>query len=228
MTRHRETGTMRSRRKFLATGAAAVAGLAAGHPAVSAAAKLLRTPAQSLGPFYPDVMPLDTDNDLVSIEGGKGISAGRITHIFGRILDLDGRPVPGARTEIWQCDAFGRYIHSADAGRGRSDGNFQGYGATVTGADGGYRFRTIKPVPYTGRAPHIHFAVKGPGAGRLVTQMYVAGEPDNDRDFLLARVTDERARRALIVPLTPMPELEAGALGGRFDIVLGAGSWPFG
>lgn len=216
-----------SRRRLIGAGAGLVAGLAAVHPAVTAAAALLRTPEQGLGPFYPDRLPLDTDNDLVRIAGG-GNAAGRIAHVMGRITDTGGRPIAGARVEIWQCDANGRYLHSGDARRGPRDANFQGYGATVSAADGAYRFRTIRPVSYPGRAPHIHFAVKGPGDGRLVTQMYVAGEPRNDSDFLLNAIRDPRARAALIVPLAPAPGLEPGALAGRFDIVLGAGHWPFG
>lgn len=216
---------MNSRRRFLLTAGTAFAGLAA--PAgLAAAAGLRPTQEQSLGPFYPDRMPLDTDNDLVTIEGSGRNALGRITHVFGRVVDVGGRPIPGARVEIWQCDSYGRYIHTSDD-RGRRDAAFQGYGATVTGPDGGYRFRTIKPVPYSSRTAHIHFAVKGPGDGRLITQMYFAGEPRNAEDMLLQGIRNERARRALIVKLDPAPELETGALGGRFDIVLGAGWWPF-
>ena len=134
-----------------------------------------------------------------------------------------GQPIPGARIEIWQVDGLGRYIHSGDAGRGPSDGNFQGFGRAVSEADGGYRFRTIKPVPYPGRTPHIHFAVRAGNFRRLITQMYIAGEPLNETDMLLRRVRDPAARRALIVPLAPVPAIEADALGGRFDIVLADG-----
>jgi len=215
-----------SRRQLLRTGAAALAGIAAPTGAATAA-KLLLTPEQSLGPFYPDRLPLDTDNDLVTIKGG-GNAAGQITHVAGRVLDANGRPIAGARVEIWQCDVNGRYIHTGDSEPGPRDRNFQGYGATVTGADGGYHFRTIRPVPYSTRTPHIHFAVKGPGDGRLITQMYVKGEARNADDYPLSRITDPRAREAVIVALDPAPELEPDALAGRFDIVLGAGYWPFG
>ena len=139
--------------------------------------------------------------------------------MLGRVLDPDGRPLSGARVEIWQCDAFGRYHHPLSGGG--ADPNFQGFGAANADADGAWRFRTIRPVAYPGRAPHIHFAVFPPGGERFTTQMYVAGEPLNESDTLLSRVRDPQARARLIVPLTPAEELETGALLGRFDIVLG-------
>jgi len=124
--------------------------------------------------------------------------------------------------EIWQCDASGRYLHPRSGGMGPLPSGFQGYGQTVSAADGAYSFRTIRPVAYTGRTPHIHFAVSGPGFEPLVTQMYVAGEPQNERDGVLNRI-DPGARASVIVALEPGDELEAGALQGRFDIVIDRG-----
>ena len=140
------------------------------------------------------------------------------------MLDRDGRPVPGARIEIWQCDAFGVYHHPRDP-RGPADPNFQGFGATTAAADGGYRFRTIEPVPYPGRTPHIHFTLTGPGFERLTTQMYLAGQPLNERDGLYQRIADPAARAAVTVALQPAPELEPEtkqpAKRAMFNIVLG-------
>jgi len=215
-----------TRRRVLRAGAGLVAGLAGAQPGIAAAAKLMEMPEQSLGPYYPDRLPLDIDNDLVTIKDGAP-SAGQVVHVMGRLTDTAGRAISGARVEIWQCDIHGRYIHTEDTRPDKRDENFQGYGTTVTAADGAYRFRTIKPVPYSGRTPHIHFAIKGPGDGRLITQMYVEGEPRNDDDFLLGQIRNPRARRALLVPFAPAPEIEANALAGRFDIVLGRGFWPF-
>jgi protocatechuate 3,4-dioxygenase beta subunit len=99
--------------------------------------------------------------------------------------------------------------------------NFQGYGQTITDETGGYQFRTIRPVPYPGRTPHIHFAVSGPGLARFTTQMYIAGEPLNEHDSVLMGVRDPAARARLIVPLRPAPGSEVTALAGTFDIVLG-------
>jgi protocatechuate 3,4-dioxygenase, beta subunit len=204
-----------TRRAALAGG---VAGLAmAALPASLHAAALVPTPAQSEGPFYPVELPPETDWDLLRMAGASP-ARGTVTYVEGAILDRTGRPVPRARVEIWQCDAQGRYHHPGDA-RGPLDEGFQGFGRVVTGGDGAYRFRTIRPVAYPGRTPHIHFAVLAPGARRFITQMYVEGEPGNARDFLLNSVRDEEARRRLIVPLAPSAE-EPGALQGRFEIIL--------
>jgi protocatechuate 3,4-dioxygenase beta subunit len=209
------------RRRLLASGAALAA-----HATLSraAGAALLPTPPQSSGPFYPLTLPLDSDNNLVQVSGRAERAAGTILHLAGRVLDRDGRPVPGARIEIWQCDAFGVYHHSRDP-RAPADPNFQGFGATTAAADGSYRFRTIEPVPYPGRTPHIHFTLTGPGFERLTTQMYLAGHPLNERDGLYRRIGDPAARAAVTVALAPAPELEPEtkqpAKRAMFDIVLG-------
>jgi protocatechuate 3,4-dioxygenase beta subunit len=184
------------------------------------AASLITTPGQTEGPFYPLTLPLDADNDLVQVAGRAQIAAGRILHLAGRVLDPDGRPVPGARIEIWQCDALGVYHHSRDR-RGPADPNFQGFGATTATADGAYRFRTIEPVPYPGRTPHIHFKIAGPGLAPLTTQMYLAGQPLNAGDAIYQGIGDPAARAAVTVVLAPAPGLEPNALRGSFDIVLG-------
>ena len=202
------------RRVLGATGAiTALAAMPAG------AASLLSTPPQTEGPFYPLALPLDADNDLVQIAGRSQPASGSVLHLYGRVIDPDGRPVRGARVEIWQCDAFGVYHHAGDR-RGPADPNFQGFGATEAATDGAYRFRTIEPVPYPGRTPHIHFKIKGPGFEPLTTQMYVADEPRNQRDFLYRRL-DEGARDLVTVALVPAPDLEPAAKRARFDIVLG-------
>ena len=185
----------------------------------AAAAQLLRTPPQSRGPFYPTRLPLDRDNDLVTVAGRSGIAKGEITNVIGRILNERDRPIPSARVEIWQCDANGRYHHAGDRRNVPLDPNFQGYGQLVTGPDGAYRFRTIKPVPYPGRAPHIHFAISGPDFEPLITQMYVAGAPENERDFLLNGIPDAAARQRLIIPFERAPG-PGGDLVARFDVVL--------
>ena len=207
---------MNSRRHLLAVASAAVLLRPFG-----AAAALLPTPAQTTGPFYPLELPLDRDNDLATVDGASGGARGEVTHVFGTVRDIAGRPIAGARVEIWQCNAFGRYHHPNDRRDAPLDPGFQGFGETVTTGEGAYRFRSIKPVPYPGRTPHIHFAVMAPGGGWLVTQMYVDGAPGNERDALLNSIRDPQARRSVLVALKPAPEIEGGALAGTFDIVLG-------
>jgi protocatechuate 3,4-dioxygenase beta subunit len=192
--------------------------LMAASPQARAAA-LIATPRQTMGPFYPPELPLDHDNDLVRVSGEAAQAIGQVTHIHGRVLDLGGKPITGAKVEIWQCDANGVYLHPRSGGAGRRDGGFQGYGQTLSAADGAYLFRTIRPVAYTGRTPHIHFAISGADFEPLVTQMYVAGEPQNERDGVLRRI-DPAVRAGVIVALEPADAVEPGALQGRFDIVI--------
>ncbi len=207
---------MPARRDLLATGLG-LAGLIGARPLLAAEAVL--TPWQTTGPFYPEELPLDADNDLVRVAGRDQPAEGVITHIFGEVLGRDGRPLGGAQVEIWQCDAQGRYHHPRDRG-GQADPNFQGYGTMTTGADAAFRFRTIRPVAYPGRTPHIHFAIRAPGMKPFSTQMYVEGEPLNARDGVLNRIRDPEARASVIVALRPAPELEVAALAGRFRIVV--------
>ncbi|MDO8544327.1 MAG: protocatechuate 3,4-dioxygenase [Opitutaceae bacterium] len=185
------------------------------------AAELVRTPRQTEGPFYPDRLPLDTDNDLLVVNDGITPAVGAVTYLSGRVLDASGSPVRNALVEIWQVDHHGVYLHSGSASHARRDTNFQGFGRFLTGASGEYLFRTIKPVPYPGRTPHIHFAVKLPRREKFTTQCYIEGEAQNERDGVLRRITDRRARASVIVPFAPLPGSRAGELAARFDIVLG-------
>lgn len=178
------------------------------------------TPAQTEGPFYPDKLPLDRDNDLLQVEGSTTTAKGVVTHLGGRVLDPRGRPVAGAVVEIWQCDANGIYLHSGGGDRGRIDAGFQGFGTCKTGEDGGYRFRTIRPASYPGRTPHIHLMVKHGGRGLLTTQCYVNGDPGNGRDGVL-RGMDPAQRRLLMADFVPKPGSTAGELAAQFDLVLG-------
>ncbi|MEX0923759.1 MAG: protocatechuate 3,4-dioxygenase [Rhodovibrionaceae bacterium] len=208
------------RRTFLqGLGGSALLGTSLSLPGSAWANWLVPTPAQTEGPFYPARLPLDRDNDLLRVAGAEADPGSPVAHVMGRLLDRNGRAIPKARIEIWQCDAQGVYL---DATGGTAlDSGFQGYGATETDDEGAYRFRTIRPVPYGGRTPHIHFAVSGAGFSRLVTQLYVAGEAGNARDFVLNRIRHEKARQAVIADFEPAGEIEPGALAASFDIVLG-------
>ena len=178
------------------------------------------TPRQTAGPFYPVDWSGDADADLVRVAGEAAQAQGTVTHLRGRVLDTRGDPVPGAAVEIWQCDAHGRYRHPRDRADGR-DGGFQGRGRAVAGADGAFAFRTIRPVAYPGRTPHIHVAVAAPGRETLVTQLYVAGEPLNARDGLFTSLREPLLRDAVLLRLEPADRLEPGALLAVRDIVLG-------
>lgn len=201
---------------------AGIAVAAAVAPRIVTAAELVATPGQTEGPFYPVAFPPDMDNDLVRVTGQAAQALGQVIHVSGRVLDLRGQPRPGSVVEIWQCDANGIYRHPRAVGQGRIDHAFQGYGRTQVDDQGQYRFRTIRPVPYPGRTPHIHFAVHVPGQGRLVTQMYIEGEPLNARDGVLNGIRDPSARGSVIVPLLAAQSPEPGTLHGRFDIVVAA------
>lgn len=191
----------------------------AGGWSASALAALVPTPRQSAGPFYPQTKPVDSDADLVQVAGQPRRARGIVAHVFGRVLDPAGRPIEGAAVEIWQCDADGRYHHPSDRGGRGGDPGFQGYGRTRADADGGYRFRTIRPVAYPGRTPHIHVAVATPNGRRLTTQLYVAGDVRNERDFLYRGLG--AAATQVTVPFDPAPDIEPNALAASFDIVVG-------
>ncbi len=185
------------------------------------AEQLALTPRQTEGPFYPDKLPLDTDNDLVIVNDALTPAAGEITYLSGRILDSRGQPIRNALVEIWQTDKNGVYLHSGSNNHGKRDSNFQGFGRFLTGSTGEYLFRTIKPVQYPGRTPHIHFAVKMKGREKFTTQCYVAGEAQNERDGVLKSIKDDKARKSVIIPFAPLKEGRAAELAARFDIVMG-------
>jgi protocatechuate 3,4-dioxygenase, beta subunit len=185
------------------------------------AQELIRTPYQTEGPFYPDHLPLDQDNDLVLIKNGITPAVGVITHLSGKLLDLSGKPISGAKIEIWQVDNNGAYIHSQSSNRDKLDKNFQGYGKFETSKEGEYRFRTIRPVAYPGRTPHIHMKVTKGDRELLTTQSYIKGDPRNDRDGVILAVKEQRLRDALMATYEPMKESKVGELKATFNIVVG-------
>lgn len=205
-----------SRRRLLQSLVATSAGLTMRG---AFAEMLTMTPGMTEGPFYPDKLPLDQDNDLLRVTDHITPAIGTITNISGRILDSKGEPMKNALVELWQADNNGTYIHTRGASSGERDVNFQGYGKFETAAKGGYRFRTIKPGLYTGRTRHYHFAVTLPGKPKFTTQLYFLGEPGNDRDGVLNSVKDKTERDSVIREFKKLPDVEEYA--ASWDIVMG-------
>jgi protocatechuate 3,4-dioxygenase beta subunit len=179
------------------------------------------TPQLTEGPFYPDKMPLDTDNDLIIVNDSITPAVGEITHLTGKILNASGEPMRNAFVEIWQVDNNGVYLNSHDSGHDKRDTNFQGYGRFLTDSQGNYYFRTIKPVPYTGRTPHIHFGVSRNGKRIYTTQLFIKGHPQNERDGVFQGIRDAKARDTVLVDFKPVADSKIGELAANFDIVMG-------
>lgn len=186
------------------------------------AEQLTLTPRQTEGPFYPDKLPLDTDNDLIRINDSLTPAIGEITWLSGRLLSASGTPIRNATLEIWQCDSTGVYLHTRTGGdQAKRDANFQCFGRFITGSTGAYLFRTIKPVPYPGRTPHIHLAVKLKGKKELISQCYIKGHPGNEKDGIWKGIKDPKQRDNVTVDFTPLPGSKTGELAASWDIVLG-------
>jgi protocatechuate 3,4-dioxygenase beta subunit len=217
-----------SRREILTT-ALAVGGYALTKPIGSIVAQERRlTPQQTLGPYYPVIRPLDQDADLTLVKGRSGRAQGHLIHVTGRVVNLKGEPVRGARIELWQANMRGRYDHPSDPSNAPLDPNFQGYSVQLADEQGCYHFKTIKPGAYpsimnpgTMRTPHVHFDVSGK-FDRLVTQMYFPGEPLNDQDTVFRTLgANKPGAVAQLLPITK--EIEPGALHLSWDIVLSTG-----
>jgi protocatechuate 3,4-dioxygenase beta subunit len=201
------------------------AGLAAFTTRGVFAQQLVETGTTTEGPFYPDKMPLDTDNDLIIVNDAITPAVGEITHLTGRVLTKSGQPVRNAFVEIWQADQTGSYVHTGGRQPTGFDTNFQGYGRFLSDAKGQYYFRTVKPIDYTligiFRTAHIHFAVSQNGRRVFTSQMMINGHPANARDGVIKGL-DPRALETLLVDFKPLPGSKLGELTANFDIVLGS------
>jgi protocatechuate 3,4-dioxygenase beta subunit len=217
-----------SRRQFLnrlGVGAAVIASYSLFERGAFAE-ELTRTPRQTEGPFYPDHLPLDTDNDLIIVNEALTPAVGQITHLTGRVLDAKGDPIRNAVVEIWQADANGVYLNTHSGNASHRDKNFQGYGRFLTASSGEYYFRTIKPVPYPGRTPHIHFAISLPKEKqqqdeKFTTQCYIKGFEQNARDMVLRGIHDDKQRDSVQIDFTPIEKSKTRELAAKFDIVMG-------
>lgn len=194
-----------ARRRLLIAG---LGGLALPTTAAAADSRRVLAPMTE-GPFYPPARwrgrDDDWDADLTRVRRNGQGQAARGEHLDLRlaVVDTRGRAIDGTEVEIWQCDALAAYRHpSVAAEPGRFDPGFQGFGAARSAADGGVAFRTIRPVPYPGRTPHIHVKLRHASFGELSSQLFVAGDPGNARDFLWRRL-DEGERAGLAMQLQP-------------------------
>lgn len=185
------------------------------------AERLAATPQLTEGPYYPDRLPLDTDNDLLIVGDHITPAVGQVTRLTGRVLDSSSSPVKDATVEIWQTDNNGVYINSRAPNKDRQDKNFQGFGRFLTGSKGEYNFRTIKPVPYERRCPHIHVKVKKGAQELITTQAFVNGHPMNARDGVLSGLRDPIDRELVLIDFKPLAGSSIGELAANFDIVLG-------
>lgn len=215
-----------ARRRFIeGVAGSALAPLASVAPAQSGSRA--PSPAQTLGPFYPRnaaERPRVTDADLIAIEGDRILTLGVPIFLLGRVIDRSGSPASGATVEIWQCDDNAVYHHPAGGAVSERDPNFQGYGVDRTDANGEFRFRTIRPVAYPGRTPHIHVRIQPASGHPLATQLYLPGDRGNSGDFLFSRLSAEE-QRALSLTIEPTtspthPLARATQFTARIELVL--------
>jgi protocatechuate 3,4-dioxygenase, beta subunit len=187
---------------------------------------LPHTLSEVTGPVYGHDRVGELDHDLTRQHEGEPL--GERIVVAGRVLDGDGRPVPDALIEIWQCNAAGRYIHAVDQHPAPLDPNFTGAGRCLTDSEGNYRFVTIKPGAYpwgnhhnAWRPAHIHFSLFGPAfATRLVTQMYFPGDPLFGQDPIFNSVREPRDRERMISAFDLESTVPEWALAYHWDIVL--------
>jgi protocatechuate 3,4-dioxygenase, beta subunit len=217
---------LRRRDVFLIAGAFAAMGTMSPLRLSLAQSRLRRTPDQILGPFYPAMKTADLSGDLTQVPGRSGHAQGQILNIMGRVLNIKGEPVPGAKLEVWQANTYGRYTHPADRNPAPLDPDFEGFTTLKTDAEGRYKFKTVKPgaypvgpfAPDVWRPPHIHFRLIGQ-EDELVTQMYFEGEPLNEKDRWLQSALPGSTELLIAKLLPPPPDLERNSLLAIFDIV---------
>lgn len=187
------------------------------------------TLSEQTGPVFGHNMLGALDNDLILNYAAEGeMAIGQRIIVHGRVLDQNGRGVPGVLLEFWQANAGGRYRHKKEGYLAPLDPNFGGCGRTVTDANGGYSLRTVKPGAYPWpngvndwRPAHIHFSVFGQGfAQRLITQMYFEGDPLIWKCPIVQTIPSRAAVEQLIAPLDMDNTVPMDARAYKFDIVL--------
>lgn len=193
------------------------------------------SPTVTQGPYYPLAknIPLDKDNDLVQLNDNLTIASGIVTYISGRVLTSNGTPVKGALVELWHADREGDYLYSTTATRNAAcDANFAGFGQYLTGADGAYRFRTVKAGLYQGRTRHFHWGVTLPGqktrsttqTGWNETALDLNGKTwsiQNSNDNVFGVVTDSAQRASMLPTYTAVAGTTTGEVETTWDYVVG-------
>lgn len=187
------------------------------------------TLSEIAGPvFGHNILGPDDDDMLINFAQPGETAIGERIIVYGRVLDENARPVPGALVEVWQANAGGRYRHAKEGYVAALDPNFGGCGRCITDADGTYRFRTVRPgaYPWPNRAndwrpAHIHFSIFGDGfAQRLITQMYFEGDPMIWQCPIVDTIPDRAAVENLIARLDRANTIPMDARAYKFDIVL--------
>jgi protocatechuate 3,4-dioxygenase beta subunit len=198
---------------------------------------ILRHPTKDLHHADPETIELTAPafgpRDVDALEADLTIQAtgdpiGERMVVTGRVLDGNGRPVVGQLVEVWQANAAGRYIHLRDQHHAPIDPNFTGIGRCLTGPDGSYWFKTVKPGPYpwrnhhnAWRPAHIHFSLFGTDfTSRMITQMYFPGDPLFDIDPIYQSIRDQRTRDRLVATYDHDVTAHEEHTGYRWDIVL--------
>lgn len=202
-----------------------VAGISLLGPGIARA--MLATPSQVEGPFHPIEEQADTDVDLTLIEGHSKAAEGEVILVRGQVFDVEGKPLKDALVDVWQANHFGKYSHAEDPNTAPLDPDFQGWGLTMTAAEGRFGFKTIKPGPYPlsflgdegWRCRHIHFQVSRPGFNKLTTQMYFDGDPLIEQDEEIAKAPEELRHLLIAKSIADEP---TGLQLYRFDVVLAA------
>ncbi len=207
------------RRKLLKS--AAFGSALVGFPGLLTAEEFIETAALTEGPFYPDKLPLDTDNDLLIINEKLSAAVGEITHLTGRVLSKSGQPIRNALVEIWQCDSNGAYLHSGTNNADKRDSNFQGYGRFLTDSKGQYYFRTIKTRSIPRPDSTYPFCHQPKWTSCLDYSNAIKDHPQNARDGVLRSLKNEQAIASVMSNFEPFPDSKIGELQAQFNLVLG-------
>lgn len=184
--------TPTSRRRWIAAWAMTIVGWrAAPAQATKRAATRGQTLSQFEGPYYPAV-PIPIRRNLLAQDAPA--DAGTPMWLTGCVLSVNGQPLPGVQVQLWQADQAGLYRHPKAPSTTKVHPAFEGFAAQTTDNEGKYQFRTIVPVPYTGRVPHIHAKLIYQGQSALVTQIYLRGHEKEQGMFfgLLASLYGSR------------------------------------